>query len=136
MAKTKYVTYECPYCHKQTKMEVLAAGNENQLPQGKQWYRCTRCKHSVLLQPADIEAAKAAMKATIVRENCIPYSNDKTYTIGQDIYHSEWDDVGRVIRKERTSGGIQIIVVAFEKAGEKRLVENMPVEIEEENSIS
>ncbi|MBP8976505.1 MAG: hypothetical protein KBG83_07300 [Bacteroidetes bacterium] len=137
MAKTKYVTYECPFCHRMTKMEVIGGNGEAQLTESKSWYRCTRCKHSSLINPLDIERAKQEAKASISRDKCTTYSNDKTYSIGEGIYHTEWDDVGRVIRKEKTSSGMQTIVVAFEKSGEKRLIENMPLEIgQEDNNIS
>ncbi len=135
MAKVKYVTFECSHCHKHTKLEILGSSNGTQRADGKIWYRCTRCKHSFLLHPETIEKAKNELKAAIDREKCTVYRNDATYTIGQAIYHSEWDDVGRVIKKEKTSSGIQTIVVAFEKLGEKRLIENMAVDISEETSI-
>lgn len=136
MAKTKFVTYECPHCQRTTRLEILTTAGEYQIQNGKQWYRCTRCKHSVSINPKSIEEAKKALKASISKETCTLYSNEKTYSLGEAIYHSEWDDVGKVIRKEKTSSGIQTIVVAFERIGEKRLIENMPTEIEEENSIS
>ncbi|MFZ1978888.1 MAG: hypothetical protein WAV76_13120, partial [Bacteroidota bacterium] len=66
---------------------------------------------------------------------CTPYSKEKIFTIGQEIYHEEWDDVGRIVRKDKTSNGVQTIIVAFEKSGEKKLIENLAVEEAEESSV-
>ncbi|MCX7983435.1 MAG: hypothetical protein N3A63_00825 [Bacteroidetes bacterium] len=136
MAKSKFVTYECPHCHRQTKLEIVQVDGEFKVLDGKSWYRCSRCKHSVLINTQKIEEAKKTTRESILKEQCTLYRNDKTFSIGEAIYHSEWDDVGKVIRKEKTTSGIQTIVVAFEKVGEKRLIENLPIEFLEENSIS
>jgi hypothetical protein len=48
-----------------------------------------------------------------------------TYNVGQAIFHSGFDDMGRIISKERTSNGAHAIVVSFEKAGERRLLEKV-----------
>ncbi|WP_140945869.1 hypothetical protein [Candidatus Thermokryptus mobilis] len=52
------------------------------------------------------------------------YSAAETYEIGELIYHEEWQDYGRVKKKEVSSSGYSIIVVEFEKLGQKKLVEN------------
>ncbi len=136
MARTKFMMHECAYCHKQTKMERIgempSAANENDPL--KVWYRCTRCKHSALitLTPQPKEKGEAAPK--IDRASCVEYSKDKVYTVGQAIYHSEWDDVGKVLKKDKTSNGIHSILVSFEKNGERKLIENVLPEPAEEIS--
>jgi hypothetical protein len=62
------------------------------------------------------------------RSGSLEYSKEKVYSIGQTIYHTEWDDYGRVLAKQRMSNGIHAITVAFEKSGERRLVENVAPE--------
>lgn len=127
MAKTKYILHDCAYCHKQTKMELVGG----MTPEGEQtepskfWYRCTRCKHSALLEGASLVKDKRTALPAIDRAACTNYSSEKVFKVGEEIYHSDLDDVGRVVRKDKTSGGIHSIVVSFEKSGERKLLENM-----------
>jgi hypothetical protein len=117
MARTKFMMHDCAYCHKQTKMERIgempSSASEND-PQ-KIWYRCTRCKHSALI-------------------TVVPHSKDKVFSIGQAIYHTDWDDVGTVLKKDKMSNGIHSILVSFEKNGERKLIENVVSETVEELS--
>lgn len=125
MAKTKYIMHECGYCHKQTKMELV--GGMTEQPEGdtqKLWYRCSRCKHTALLTLTITGKEKKGAPLAIDRSNCVEYSAEKVYTVGQEIYHPGLDDMGRVIRKDKTSGGSHSIVVAFMNAGERKLLEN------------
>jgi hypothetical protein len=134
MAKTKYMTYECAYCRKTTKMELVgemqAEGSEE--PAGKVWYRCTRCKHTALFEKELLQQSKKGDQTKIEKSDCITYSRDLVFKIGQKIYHEEWDDLGRVTAKQKTSGGTQSISVSFEKLGERRLIENLPQSAEPE----
>ena len=117
-------------------MEMVGNGAEqNSGPEPKAWFRCTRCKHSSLVSIAEIERIKKAATAAIVRENCTPYSKEKVYAVGDEIIHTDWDDVGRVVRKDKTSGGVQTIIVSFEKVGERTLIENATFEEQEEPSV-
>ena len=136
MARTKFMMHDCAYCHKQTKMERIgempASANEGD-PQ-KVWYRCTRCKHSALITLEPVSKGKADAVAKIDRSTCVEYSKDKVFSIGQAIYHTDWDDVGTVLKKDKTSNGIHSILVSFEKNGERKLIENvMPESVEELN---
>ncbi len=126
MAKSKYMMHECAYCHKDTKMERIGGMTleDGQEDPTKVWYRCTRCKHSALLTLDGTAHDKKSGTLAIDRESCTDYKAEKTYTVGQDIYHPGLDDVGRVLGKEKTSGGGQSIVVSFVNSGERRLLEN------------
>ena len=136
MARTKFMMHDCAYCHKQTKMERIgempSAAGENEPV--KMWYRCTRCKHSGLITLAPQNKEKGEAAAKIDRANCVEYSKDKVFIVGQAIYHSDWDDVGTVLKKDKTSNGIHSILVSFEKNGERKLIENVIPEIAEELS--
>jgi hypothetical protein len=134
MAKTKYIVYDCAYCRKRTKMELVG---EMQLEGGQEtpqkvWYRCTRCKHSALIERQALSQTKRGEPVKIDRSLCTTYTKEQVYTVGQVIYHTEWDDVGKVIAKQKTSDGTQAITVTFEKSGERRLIENVPASIEPE----
>ncbi len=134
MARTKFMMHDCAYCHKQTKMERI--GEMPSTTEGaeslKIWYRCTRCKHSALITVAPQSKDKAEQAPKIERSACIEYSKDKIFSVGQAIYHSDWDDVGTVLRKDKMSNGVQSILVSFEKNGERKLIENMSPEAVEE----
>ncbi len=139
MARTKFMMHDCAYCHKQTKMERIgempSAANEND--QLKIWYRCTRCKHSALITMASQLKDKGEVPAKIDRSTCVEYSKNKEFSIGQAIYHSDWDDVGTVLKKDKMSNGIHSILVSFEKNGERKLIENViPDAVEELNPQS
>jgi hypothetical protein len=122
MSKSKYVTLLCTSCGKESKMEVIGAvvGAESKI-----WYRCTRCRHSVLFETIE---KKSDNVIKITRDDCINYSPENIYTVGSSIYHTDWDDVGKVTKKEKTSSGANAIWVSFEKNGSKRLIENLPAE--------
>jgi hypothetical protein len=126
--------HDCAYCHKQTKMERI--GEMPSATEGAEalgvWYRCTRCKHSVLLTITPQSKEKVELVPKIDRSTCTEYSKDKVFSVGQAIYHSDWDDVGTVLRKDKMSNGVQSILVSFEKNGERKLIENVSPEAVEQ----
>jgi len=134
MAKTKYMMYECAYCRKTTKMELVGEmqAEGSQEPSQKVWYRCTRCKHTAMVDRGSLAQSKKGEHAKIERESCTTYARDQVFKVGQSIYHSELDDVGKVTGKQKTSDGTQSITVSFEKLGERRLIENLPQSAETE----
>ncbi len=120
MSKSKYVTQVCTSCGRESKMEIIGAvvGAENKI-----WYRCTRCHHSMMLDTNLKKKEDNILKFT--REDCIDYSPEKSFDIGVSIYHTDWDDMGKVTSKEKTSSGGNAIWVQFEKSGVKKLIENL-----------
>lgn len=121
MSKTKYVTKQCTACGKETKMEIIGAvvGSEN-----KVWYRCTRCHHSMMIDNVTTQKEKDNV-IKINRDECVEYTPEKIYDVGSSIYHTDWDDMGKVKSKEKTSSGRNAIWVEFEKNGIKKLIENL-----------
>lgn len=119
MSKAKYATQLCSSCGKETKMEIIGAvvGSES-----KVWFRCTRCHHSMMI---DTTQQKEDKILKVTREQCINYSPEKIFEIGSAIYHVDWDDMGKVTSKEKTSNGGNAIWVSFEKNGTKKLIENL-----------
>lgn len=122
MAKGKSISHYCPHCNRTSKMEFVGAVQDQ--PE-KTWYRCTRCRHAILVDMTQIRKNAELAKRKIDRSECLEYRPQDTYKVGQAIFHSEWDDVGKVISKEKTSGGASAIVVSFERLGERRLLENL-----------
>jgi len=134
MAKSKYITHQCAYCQKVTKMELVgqmeSAESENASAL-KAWYRCTRCKHSSLIERVPKSSGKGAHLQPINRDDCTEYAQNKIFSVGQAIYHSGFDDVGMVVSKAKISSGVHAITVSFEKVGERRLIENVAPETSE-----
>ena len=123
MARTKYSERICSYCNKATRMELAG---EMEGMQNRAWFRCTRCHHSSLIdlktQADGLEAGK--LDATTATR----YNPLQSFKIGEAIFHTEWNDVGKVVSKMKTSDGGQAIIVSFQKQGQRRLIENVKPE--------
>jgi hypothetical protein len=126
MAKGKYILHRCSHCERVTKMELIGT-SEGQTE--KTWYRCTRCRHASLVNAEDLRKTQEESRKKVTREECTEYRPENTYVVGQSIFHTEWDDIGKIVSKEKTSRGESAIVVAFEKLGERRLLENVPQDV-------
>ena len=120
MARTKYSERFCGYCNKVTRMEMVGERND---AQSKMWFRCTRCHHSNLIEMTASE--KSGQASVLTPETSTHYTPQQSFKIGEAIFHTEWNDVGTVMSKTKTSGGMQAIVVSFEKQGQRTLIENL-----------
>ncbi len=123
MARTKYSERFCGYCNKATRMEFVG---EMEGRQDKVWFRCTRCHHTSLMEL--IAPSVAGQNGKIDASAATPYNPLSTFSIGQAIFHTEWNEVGMVVSKMKTSDGSQSILVNFEKTGQRRLIENLKPE--------
>lgn len=123
MARTKYSERICGYCNKATRMELVG---EMEGMQNRAWFRCTRCHHSSLI---DLKAQSDGLEMNkLDATTATPYNPLQSFTVGQAIFHTEWNDVGKVISKMKTSDGGQAIMVSFLKQGQRRLIENLKPE--------
>jgi hypothetical protein len=95
----------CPTCNKITQMSYLSAANH------EMQFRCKKCK-----RPMNIKMKEAVQKETEVEGE---YALDKTYKIGQRLYHKVFKEKGDVLGKNENS-----IQIRFEKIGLKKLVIN------------
>ena len=129
MAKGKSILYHCTHCDRITKMELIGVV-ENQ--PDKCWYRCTRCRHATRVDLEALRQSQQDAKKKVDRSTATEYNPLNTYKVGDAIFHSEWDDVGKIVSKEKTSNGARAIVVSFEKLGERRLLESVTEEPETE----
>jgi hypothetical protein len=122
MAKGKYIVHHCGHCDRDARMELIGSA-ENQTD--RSWYRCTRCRHVSLINLDELKRELEVAKKKLERTEAADYAPAKTYRVGEAIFHTDWDDIGKIISKERTSGGGSAIVVSFERLGERRLLENV-----------
>ena len=127
MARTKYSMHFCVYCNKETRMEMMSEAHGSA---DKIWLRCSRCHHMSMM--ANAAKADGVGKGKADATTATPYNPRQSFEVGQSIFHAEWNDVGRVMSKMKTSDGCHAIVVAFEKGGQRRLVENLKAEPSEE----
>jgi hypothetical protein len=103
-------------------MEMLG---EMQGVQGKTWLRCSRCHHmSLVLNDVQAQQDQGKLDPT----TATVYRPDLKFNVGDAIFHSEWNDVGKVLSKMRTSNGSESILVAFEREGERRLIANLKLD--------
>ena len=119
MARSKYTDRFCGYCNRDTKMEIVGTMDGIQ---GKTWYRCTRCHHTSLLEDSQDNIKK------LDPSTATPYTPWQSFQIGEAIFHQEWNDVGKVMSKMKTSDGSNAIIVSFERLGSRRLIENLKPE--------
>lgn len=78
----------------------------------------------VIVDISSSEQSKISLNE-IDLESFSEYSPDKTFMVGDSIYHKTWDDYGRVIAKEISSNGYNSIKVEFQKVGQKKLIESV-----------
>src|SRR6185436_5969417 len=98
MARTKYSMHFCVYCNKDTRMEMM---NEAHGSSEKIWLRCSRCHHMSMMEAPN--KADGGAKGKIDAAAATRYNPQESFEVGQSIFHAEWDDVGRVVSKMKTS---------------------------------
>lgn len=103
---------------------------EDDVISGLIWVRCPKCEE---VKPIETNGHKTQQKSKAAKEAGEPgqggkrkvirhYRAGEIFSAGEWIYHPEWDDTGQVKEKFRSKGGREVIVVCFEKMGEKKLV--------------
>jgi hypothetical protein len=123
MARVKNIEAFCNFCNSVTKMEISGDSSPNE-DENKRWAKCKKCKHKTIIDlKTDAKAKKVSLDG-IENEECVTYSPDKTFDIGQSIYHQGWDDFGKIIAKKILSDGRSSITVEFQKSGNKNLMES------------
>lgn len=124
MARVKNIEAFCNVCNSVTKMELAGDAKVFDL-QNKKWAKCKKCKQMIIIDPTENPKPEKLTADNIEIENCSEYSPKKSYTVGESIYHSAWDDYGRVVGKEVSSSGQNTIKVEFQKLGHKKLIESI-----------
>lgn len=118
MTRSKYSERRCNHCNKVTKMEMVGGMQGNQ---DKVWFRCTRCHHMALITV--LATSEETNNNGADTQHATTYTPERTFHVGESIFHSEWNDFGKVLSKTRTSDGSRAIIVHFEKQGQRMLIE-------------
>jgi len=124
MARIKNVEAFCSFCNTITKMELAGevSGNENE---NKRWAKCKKCKQTMIINLSeDVRENKPSLEG-IENEDCTVYSPKKSFSVGESIYHQNWNDFGKVVSKTVLSSGQSSISVEFQKSGHKKLIESL-----------
>jgi hypothetical protein len=134
MAKVKNVEAFCSFCSGVRKMEltgeVASDGN-------KRWAKCKKCKQTMIINIAeDVVSQKVSLEG-IENETCTTYSPIKSFSVGETIFHENWNDFGKVVAKEVLSNGQKSISVEFQNSGNKKLIESYikPIDQEEQSEV-
>lgn len=126
----KYFKGVCQQCGERTKMTLI----EYDKVKGLLRLRCDVCpgfsvfpieralKSGRLLTQEEYEKRKQALSQVM------NYSPRKIYWRGQRIRHNVFDEIGKVVKKEKTDGDHRVIIVSFDKAGKKKLIEGLETE--------
>jgi hypothetical protein len=126
MARIKNIEAFCSVCGTHAKME-LGATVSGLNTENKRWAKCKKCKQMVMVELNDgSKAAKTSLEG-IESQDCTVYSPKKSFTVGESIYHQNWDDFGKVVSKELMSDGHSSILVEFQKSGQKKLIESLTI---------
>lgn len=123
MARVKNVEAFCNFCNTITKMEISGEGSLGE-DENKRWAKCRKCKHKMLIDLKTEVVEKKVSLEGIENEECVTYSPNKTFDVGQSIYHQGWDDFGKIVSKKILSDGKSSINVEFQKSGSKNLIES------------
>ena len=123
MARVKNVEAFCNFCNTITKMEISGEASLGE-DENKRWAKCRKCKHKMLIDITTEVVEKKVSLEGIENEECVTYSPDKTFDVGQSIYHQGWDDFGKIVSKKILSDGKSSINVEFQKSGSKNLIES------------
>jgi len=126
MARIKNIEAFCPNCAGMKKMElageVLGTDNHN-----KFWAKCKKCKQTMIIDiNEDVKETKPSLEG-IENEECTVYAPSKSFSVGESIYHKNWDDFGKVVSKDVLSNGQKSIAVEFQKSGLKKLIESLTI---------
>jgi hypothetical protein len=113
----------CRFCEKITpcQLDRSIAGNGRTIDKNSTFeYSCSKCFRTACFSGNDLlEQQKTAPKKEPPRE----YTPHAHYQIGERILHKKFKETGLVVCKD--SGTHSRILVLFDKAGLKKLVEDM-----------
>ena len=125
MARVKNVEAFCNVCNAVRKMELTGEVANTEEQGTKRWAKCKKCKQTMMIDlDSDVKETKPSLEG-IENDECTTYSPTKSFSIGESIYHQNWDDFGKVVSKEIMSNGQSSISVEFQKSGLKKLIESV-----------
>ncbi|MDX2129869.1 MAG: hypothetical protein SFU91_12620 [Chloroherpetonaceae bacterium] len=92
----------------------------------KYWLKCQVCGQVQLFEEWRIQVDRSKKLEELKPEDCVAYSPQGIYVVGDAIYHKALDKIGVVTSKQTTASGSHTIMVQFEGIGLKQFLENVP----------
>ena len=118
--RKKIVLFYCKQCKSEREMKKDGKGLDGKII----WLKCTDCGKRTFLTMETWQSLVEENRDTLI-DSEVEYDPNDSFSIGQALYHKIWDDRGEVVKKETTNNGENMIVVSFDRLGERRLVENL-----------
>jgi hypothetical protein len=116
--KRRMILY-CKYCRGERVMDSVGEGLNGKVI----WFRCSECNKIVYFKTEKLEELLQDEKP--LQNEYVEYDPQKSFSVGQYLYHKVWNDKGEVLKKEITPSGKHTIVVSFDRLGEKKLIESL-----------
>ncbi len=100
----------------------------------KYWLRCKNCSAVSVFEEWKIQINREKNLDELTIDDCIPYTPQGIYRVGDAIYHKALDKIGIVRSKQLTNSGASTITIEFRDLGFRQLLEN--VSIDENGTVS
>ncbi|MCS6989236.1 MAG: hypothetical protein NZM06_06925 [Chloroherpetonaceae bacterium] len=100
----------------------------------KYWLRCKNCSSVLVVEEWKIQINREKSLDELTIEDCITYTPQGIYRVGDAIYHKALDKIGIVRSKQLTNSGASAITIEFKDLGMRQLLEN--VTIDENGAVS
>lgn len=119
-------TGRCGYCEKLTRHRLLEIKKTTEKIAVLRCQQCERLnliptvrvlKSGRFLTPDEFDRREQALSMTV------DYTPKGLYWTGQKIRHHEFQEIGKIVGKDKTKGNHRVIIVNFKKHGKKKLLE-------------
>ncbi len=130
----------CDVCERVSKREFVGEWKPCDKPKegepaqddgvAKYWLRCTDCAVGAvqLVEEWKIQTEREKNLDELTREECIVYTPQAIYAVGDPIFHEGLKEIGIVRSKVTTSSGMNAINVEFRNLGFRQLLENVYID--------
>ncbi len=102
--------------------------------EAKYWLRCKNCSFVSVIEEWKIQINREKKLDELTIEDCITYTPQGIYCVGDAIYHKGLNKIGIVRSKQFTNSGASTITIEFQDLGMRQLLEN--VSIDENGTVS
>jgi hypothetical protein len=130
----------CDVCGRVSKREFVGEWKPSDKPKegeptqddgvAKYWLRCADCAIGAvqLVEEWKIQTEREKNLDELTREECIVYTPQAIYAVGDPIFHEGLKEIGIVRSKVTTSSGMSAINVEFRNLGFRQLLENVYID--------
>ncbi|MFQ3598876.1 MAG: hypothetical protein SNJ55_04340 [Chloroherpetonaceae bacterium] len=136
----------CDVCGVTGGWEYVGDWNPNEIPRDsevdppeentepKYWLRCKNCSAVSVIEEWKIQINREKNLDELTLEDCITYTPQGIYRVGDAIFHKALNKIGIVRSKQLTNSGASAVTIEFRDLGVRQLLEN--VSIDENGTVS